>query len=209
MDSRDLCGVKEENDRIKILLVFFCFFLLRYELWCNIRHRYFVFSGNNYMFCPRWLFEACCGAATNEYLRLDLPIEMIGSKYGGTMADDYQDIDASSVTKIIEAMVIFLNEISAGQNAADYALGFCYYRTVFEKPNSERKIKSMFGSQLDATKVKDYDGNDVLLAFKAYVFALRNNQTPLAPAGWNIKQVEEIDLYQRISAQGGSLLDYL
>ncbi|MDC3293957.1 hypothetical protein OAW18_06660 [Alphaproteobacteria bacterium] len=161
------------------------------------------------MFCPRWLFEACCGAATNEYLRLDLPIEMIGSKYGGTMADDYQDIDASSITIIIEAMVIFLNEISAGENAADYALGFCYYRTVFEKPNSERKIKSMFGSQLDATKVKDYDGNDVLLAFKAYVFALRNNQTPLAPAGWNIKQVEEIDLYQRISAQGGSLLDYL
>ena len=161
------------------------------------------------MFCPRWLFEACCGSATNEYLRLDLPVEMIGSKYSKAMGVDYQGIDESSVTMMIETMVLFLNEISSGENAADYALGFCYYRTVFEKPNSERKIKSMFGSQLDAIKVKDYGGNDVLLAFKAYVFALRNNQTPLAPAGWNIKQVEEIDLYQRLSAQGGGLLDYL
>ena len=161
------------------------------------------------MFCPRWLFEACCGSATNEYLRLDLPVEMIGSKYSKAMAVDYQGIDESSVTMMIETMVLFLNEISSGENAADYALGFCYYRTVFEKPNTERKIKSMFGSQLDAIKVKDYVGNDVLLAFKADVFALRNNQTPLAPAGWNIKQVEEVDLYQRLSAQGGSLLDYL
>ena len=161
------------------------------------------------MFCPRWLFEACCGSATSEYLRLDVPIEMIGSKYSKVMGVDYQGIDESSITMMIETMVLFLNEISAGENAADYALGFCYYRTVFEKPNSERKIKSMFGSQLDAIKIKDYDGNDVLLAFKAYVFALRNNQTPLAPAGWNIKQVEEIDLYQRLSAQGGGLLDYL
>ena len=161
------------------------------------------------MFCPRWLFEACCGSATNEYLRLDLPIGMIGSKYSKVMGVDYQGIDESSITMIIETMVLFLNEISAGENAADYALGFCYYRTVFEKPNTERKIKAMFGSQLDAIKVKDYNANDVLLAFKAYVFALRNNQTPLAPAGWNIKQVEEVDLYQRLSAEGGSLLDYL
>ena len=161
------------------------------------------------MFCPRWLFEACCGSATNEYLRLDLPVEMIGSKYSKAMGVDYQSIDEASITMMIETMVLFLNEISAGENAADYALGFCYYRTVFEKPNSERKIKSMFGSQLDAIKVKDYNANDVLLAFKAYVFALRNNQTPLAPAGWNIKQVEEVDLYQRLSAQGGGLLDYL
>ena len=161
------------------------------------------------MFCPRWLFEACCGSATSEYLRLDLPIEMIGSKYSGAMANDYQGIDASLINMMIENMVLFLNEIAAGENAADYALGFCYYRTIFEKPKSERKIKAMFGSQLDAVKIKDYDANDVLLVFKAYVFALRNNQTPLAPAGWNIQQVEEIELYQRLSAQGGSLLDFL
>lgn len=161
------------------------------------------------MFCPRWLFESCCGSATSEYLRLDFPIEMIGNKYSGVMADDYKGIDASSINMIIENMVLFLNEIAAGENAADYALGFCYYRTVFESPNRERKIKSMFGSQLDAIKVKDYDANDVVLAFKAYVFALRNNQTPMAPAGWSINQVEEIDLYRRLSAQSGGLLDYL
>ena len=161
------------------------------------------------MFCPRWLFEACCGSATSDYLRLDFPIEMIGSKYSKVMSEDYQGIDESSINTIIETMVLFLNEISAGENAADYALGFCYYRTVFENPKSERKIKSIFGSKLDAVKVKDYNNNDVLLAFKAYVFALRNDQTPLAPAGWNIKQVEDIDLYQRLAAQGGSLLDFL
>ena len=161
------------------------------------------------MFCPRWLFEACCGSATSDYLRLDMPIEMIGKKYSGSMADDYQGIDASYISVMIENMVLFLHEIEAGEVAADYALGFCYYRTVFESPNRERKIKSMFGSQVDAIKLNDYDGNDVLLAFKAYVYSVRNNQTPMAPPGWNIKQFEEIDLYQRLSAQSGSVLDYL
>ena len=161
------------------------------------------------MFCPRWLFEACCGSATSEYLRLDLPIEMIGKKYSHIMAEDYEGIDAPHIGMMIEKMVLFLHEIAAGEDAADYALGFCYYRTVFESPNRERKMKSMFGSQVDAIKSKDYNTNDVLLAFKAYVYSVRNNQTPLAPPGWNIKQYEEIDLYQRLSAQSGSVLDYL
>ena len=161
------------------------------------------------MFCPRWLFEGCCGSATSEYLRLDMPIEMIGKKYGSIMAEDYEGIDAAHIGMVIENMVLFLHEIAAGENAADYALGFCYYRTIFERPNRERKIKSMFGSQVDAIKSKDYGANDVLLAFKAYVFAVRNNQTPMAPPGWSIKHLEEIDLYRRLSAQGGSLIDYL
>lgn len=161
------------------------------------------------MFCPRWLFEACCGSATSEYLRLDMPIEMIGKKYSSIMAEDYEGIDASSITVMIENIVLFLHEIGAGADAADYALGFCYYRTVFESPNRERKMKTMFGSQVDAVKLKDYDVKEVLLAFKAYVYSVRNNQTPLAPPGWNIKQYEDIDLYQRLSAQGGSVLDYL
>ena len=161
------------------------------------------------MFCPRWLFEACCGSATSEYLRLDMPIEMIGKKYGGIMSEDYQGIDTSSISMAIEPMVLFLHEIAAGEAAADYALGFCYYRTVFESPNRERKMKSMFGSQVDAIKSKDYDANDVLLAFKAYVFGVRNNQIPMAPPGWSINHLENIDLYRRLSAQGGSLIDYL
>ena len=125
------------------------------------------------------------------------------------MAEDYEGIDASHISMMIEKMVLFLHEIAAGEDAADYALGFCYYRTVFESPNRERKIKSMFGSQVDAIKSKDYDANDVLLAFKAYVYAVRNKQTPMAPPGWNIKQFEDIDLYQRLSAQNGSVLDCL
>jgi hypothetical protein len=138
-----------------------------------------------------------------------MPIEMIGKKYSGIMSEDYQGIDNSSISMVIEPMVLFLHEIAAGEAAADYALGFCYYRTVFESPNRERKMKSMFGSQVDAIKSKDYDANDVLLAFKAYVFGVRNNQTPMAPPGWSINHLENIDLYRRLSAQGGSLIDYL
>ena len=161
------------------------------------------------MFCTKWLFEACCGSATSEYLRLDMPIEMIGKKYSTIMTEDYQGIDASLINMTIESMVFFMHEIAAGEAAADYALGFCYYRTVFEAPGRERKIKSLFGSQLDAVKTKEYSTDNTILAFKAYVFALRNQQTPLAPTGWTIKQIEEIDLYQRLSAQNGGLLDYL
>ncbi|MEK9569597.1 MAG: hypothetical protein VW124_11375 [Paracoccaceae bacterium] len=161
------------------------------------------------MFCPRWLFDACCGSATNDYLRFDMPIEMIGKKYSEAMSEDYVAIEAAFITAGIENMVLFLNEISAGESAADYALGFCYFRTAFESQGRERKIKSMFGSQLDGVKVQEYDVDKCLVAFKAYVFALRNQQTPKAPPGWSIKSREDIDLYQRLSVKGDSLLDYL
>ena len=161
------------------------------------------------MFCPRWLFEACCGSATNDFLRLDMPIEMIGKKYSQVMSEDYEPIEAALITAGVENMLLFLNEISAGESAADYALGFCYYRTAFESQGRERKIKAMFGSQLDGVKAQEYDADRCLVAFKAYVFALRNQQTPKAPPGWGLKSREDIDLYQRLSAQGGSFLDYL
>ena len=138
-----------------------------------------------------------------------MPIERIGKKDSQIMEEDDEGIDDPHIGMMIEKMVLFLHEIAAGEDAADYALGFCYYRTVFESPNRERKMKSMFGSQVDAIKSKDYDANDVLLAFKAYVFGVRNNQIPMAPSGWSINHLKNIDLYQRLSAQGGSVLDYL
>ena len=59
------------------------------------------------MFCPKWLFEACCGAATDEYLRLDLPIEMISKKYADILSEDYNEIEAVEFLGPLESMVVF------------------------------------------------------------------------------------------------------
>jgi len=49
------------------------------------------------MFCPKWLFEACCGSATDEYLRLDLPIEIVSKKYADVLSEDYDAIEATEI----------------------------------------------------------------------------------------------------------------
>lgn len=161
------------------------------------------------MFCPKWLFEACCGSATDEYLRLDLPIEIVSKKYADVLSEDYNTIDATEIHGPLENMVIFLSEIEAGEAAADQARGFCYYRAAFDGPGRERKIKTMFGSQLDGVKTKDYSQAATTKAFKAYVFAVRNKQLPLASYSWSPSQLTNIGVFQKLSAQSTSILDFL
>ena len=161
------------------------------------------------MFCPKWLFEACCGSATDEYLRLDLPIEMISKKYADILSEDYNEIEAGEFLGPLESMVVFLGEIEAGEAAADQARGFCYYRAAFDGPGRERKVKTMFGSQLDGVKTKDYNQAATIKAFKAYVFAVRNKQLPLAPHSWSADHLSDIGIFQKLSQQSTNILDLL
>ena len=161
------------------------------------------------MFCPKWLFEACCGSATDEYLRLDLPIEIVSKKYADVLSEDYDAIEATEILASLESMVIFLSEIEAGEAAADQARGFCYYRAAFDGPGRERKIKTMFGSQLDGVKTKDYSQVATTKAFKAYVFAVRNKQLPLAAHSWSSSQLTDIGVFQKLSTQSTNILDFL
>lgn len=160
-------------------------------------------------FCPKWLFDACCGSATSEYLGSDLNIELIGKKYSLVLSEHYDGVEISDMTAPVERMVLFLNEINAGENAADNALGFCYFRTTYEKANQERKIKSMFGSQLEGDKEKEYSTENVLKSFKAYIYAFRHEQVPGVPSNWTIRDVVEIELYKKLSERGASVLDLL
>jgi hypothetical protein len=46
-------------------------------------------------------------------------------------------------------------------------------------------------------------------AFKAYVYALRNQVVELAPAGWKLADVEDSDVLQKLANQNLSPLDFL
>ena len=163
------------------------------------------------MFCPKWLFEACCGSATDEYLRLDLPIEIVSKKYAhDVLSEDYDAIEAAEILGSLESMVKFLSEIEAGEAAADQARGFCYYRAAFDGPGRERKIKTMFGSQLDGVKTKDYSQAATTKGVQSLCFccpqqaAASSSLIHGAPS-----QLTDIGVFQKLShTQSTNVLDF-
>ena len=48
-----------------------------------------------------------------------------------------------------------------------------------------------------------------LLDFKAYVFAVRNKQLPLAAHSWSSSQLTDIGVFQKLSTQSTNILDFL
>ena len=160
-------------------------------------------------FCPKWVFEAACAAATAEYLSRQLDLNTVASGYAATLSDFYQPIAAQEVAGVIEPMIRFLDELDAGETAAPLAAGVCYNKITFEQPNKPRKLKGMFGSADEPVKAREHSAEAAVKSFKAYVYSLRNQVVELAPAGWKLADVEDSDVLQKLAKQSLSPLDFL
>ena len=65
-------------------------------------------------------------------------------------------------------------------------------------PSLERKLKGLFSDSFKGIKEKKFSIENVIKDFKAYCFSLRAGQVEQSPAGWNIKQEQEIDILGKI-----------
>ena len=76
--------------------------------------------------------------------------------------------------------------------AHDLANNYVYWKLNFDG-RSQRKLKGLFSDSFKGMKEKKFSIEDVIKDFKAYCFSLRAGQVEQSPAGWDIKQEQEID----------------
>jgi len=160
-------------------------------------------------FCPKWLYEAGCGAAGAEYLSRQIDLRTVASGYAETLSEFYNPISAEEIAGVIEPMLRFLDELNAGDSAAPLMTGFCYYRITYDQPNKPRKLKGLFGSADEPVKTKEYNSDLAVKAFKAYVYAIKNEVAEMAPAGWTLANVEGSPVIEKLSNQNLSPLDFI
>jgi len=160
-------------------------------------------------FCPKWVFESACAAAGSEYLSRQIDLRTVASGYANTLSEFYSPVSAEEIAGVIEPALRFLDELNAGDTAALLLTGFCYYRISFDQPNKPRKLKGLFGAADEPVKIKEYSSEAAVKAFKAYVYAIRNEVAEMAPAGWKPADVEGSAVIEKLSNQSLSPLDFI
>ena len=160
-------------------------------------------------FCPKWVFEASCVAACADFISRQIDLNTVSKSYSTVLSEFYQPLAPEEISGVIELTVRFLDELDAGEASVPMLSGFCYNKINFEQPNKARKLKGIFGSADEAVKVREYGAEGAVKSFKAYVYSLRNDVVGLAPAGWKLADVKDSDVFQKLSNQTISPLDFL
>ena len=160
-------------------------------------------------FCPKWVFEAACGAAAADFLSNTIDVDTVGSSYSAALSDCYSPIAPREFSEFISSVLQFLNELDAGEAAVPMLIGFTHNRVFFEAPNKPRKLKGLFGLAEEPTKDCEYNATAAVKSFKAYIYSLRNNIVEMAPTGWSLSEVGESPVLQKLAKRSLNPLDFL
>jgi len=160
------------------------------------------------VFAPSWVFDVAVMRTAYEFLSSDVGIEAFGKKYADGLGKIYnQPITPEMLFEPAQSILEFLSEIEAGEQAVELLNNFTYFRLYNEGTNRPRKMKSMFGTIEDPAKTQEYNSENTIKAFRAYVFGLRSNTVPKAPEGWRLENDEHIDKLKPLIEASVSVLD--
>ena len=141
---------------------------------------------------PPFIFDICVARTAIEFLQGDLSLEPFAKKYADFLSDGGASVQQHSIQAPAEAMLLFLNDVEAGDSAADLLNDFTYFRLYFDGVGRPRKLKPMFGTIEDYVKTAEWNADITTKAFKAFVFALRSQTVPQAPSGWLLESETEV-----------------
>lgn len=159
---------------------------------------------------PPFIFDICVARISFEFLQGDLALEAFAKKYADMLSDGGAPVQQHSIQAPAEAMLMFLNEVEAGDSAADLLNGFAYFRLYFDGVGRPRKMKPMFGTIEDHLKTNAWTEESSTKAFKAFVFALRSATVPQAPSGWLLEsETEFVPVLASAAAKKLTVLDIL
>ena len=159
-------------------------------------------------FCPEWVFNICSARVAYEYLGTEMPVNAVAGKYAGGLSKHYDQLKVEELLVESEDILRFLAEINV-EDASETLQDYIYFTLKFEKLNTPRKLKSIFGSALDSSKKKDYRPGSALKHFKAYVFGLRSGTVEQATPGWQPTDEENLDFLGELFAAEVSIIDAL
>jgi hypothetical protein len=158
-------------------------------------------------FCPEWVFGVCAAKTSSDFLSTNNSVNMIAKKFSSGLSGHFNEIKFEEIAEVSELILGFLSEVNAGENAVEFLNNYIFYRVSFSSNGNPRKIKSMFSSEYDGTKLNEYGSKNVLKVFRATTFSINNGVYEKAPAGWTITDVEDIDWLGELFNQDVSFSD--
>ena len=150
------------------------------------------------LFCPEFVYDICVGLAVKDFLVKQLSLDMVSKNYADAISTHYNNVEEVELAGPAEEILRFLSERKNPMfEAHDLANHYAFWKLNFDG-RSERKLKGLFSDSFKGIKEKKFSIEDVIKDFKAYCFSLRAGQVEQSPAGWNIKQEQEIDILGKI-----------
>ena len=149
-------------------------------------------------FCPSFIYEICVSLSVKEFLTEAYSLDMLGQKYADGISQYYKPISKEEITGPAEEILRFLSDRKNPMfEAHALANHYAFWKLNFDG-RSQRKLMGWFSDSFKGIKEKKFSIENVIKDFKAYCFSLRAGQVEQSPAGWNIKQEQEIDILGKI-----------
>ena len=161
------------------------------------------------MFCPAWIFDAAVTQTAREFLKGDIHINPIATKYAKGLSEKYHDISSDEIAVSAEAFIRTLDEVDAGAEASELLRSFCYFRVMHDTQLTKRNLKPLFGNVESGDKTQAYSSASAVKRFKAYLFAWRSGAAVQADAGWQLDQVSQVPVLSQLAAKPVNVLDLL
>ena len=99
----------------------------------------------------------------------------------------------------MQLLLMFLSEIEANENAADFLCGFGFFRVNYQYENRRRNLNPTFSSIEKGSRQRGYNGHETLKKFRAYVFSRRSNIGIIATPGWSLSLHSELPTLAKLS----------
>ena len=150
-------------------------------------------------YIPSWMFDAVVADIANHFLRHDLSLSQLALKFSRGLSSSYIEIHPTEFQQTAELLLMFLSEIDANENAADFLCGFGFFRVNYHSENRRRNLNPTFSSIETGSRQRGYNGHETLKKFRAYVFSRRSNIGIIATPGWSLSLQSELPTLAKLS----------
>jgi hypothetical protein len=150
-------------------------------------------------FMPEWVLGFTCAYISLRFVNGTIPLQAFTNKYSKSLSEKYADASSKKLIGISQDMLYFLATFESSNHMA-IVESYMFNSLNFTKRGRKRKIKTLFGSALDA-KEQATTHQASVRRFKNFVFQLRSNDKYNAPEGWNLREEQGIEWLQDIYEQ--------
>ena len=150
-------------------------------------------------FMPEWVLGFTCAYISLRFVNGTMPLQAFTNKYSKSLSEKYADASSKKLIGISQDMLYFLATFESSNHMA-IVESYMFNSLNFTQRGKKRKIKTLFGSALDAQKqVTTHEAS--IRRFKNFVFQLRADSRFKAPTGWNLREEQGIEWLQGIYEQ--------